>query len=215
MISILCYGDSNTWGYDPATGNRFPKHQRWPGVMQEALGSGYDVIAEGLNGRTTIWDDPTDFDPDGFARNGQKHLIQCLNSHMPLDLVIVYLGTNDLKRRLALSAYDISSGASVLVSMVQASTFGREGRAPNLLSVCPPPLAPLSGTPFEPIFNGGESKSRDLHEHYKNVADTKNVPLVNAGEFVENSPIDGIHHSELGHERLGNAIATKIQQLML
>lgn len=98
MKNILCYGDSNTWGYDAETKNRFPPDVRWTGILKRTLGEGYHVIEEGLNGRTTVWDDPI----EGY-KNGREYLIPCLESHRPLDLVIIMLGTNNLKKRFSLT----------------------------------------------------------------------------------------------------------------
>ncbi|MCL1979506.1 MAG: GDSL-type esterase/lipase family protein, partial [Proteobacteria bacterium] len=123
---ILCYGDSNTWGYDPVTMDRFDETTRWPRVAGQVLGHGWEVIEEGLGGRTTVWDDPI----EGY-KNGRDYLIPCLESHRPLDLVVLLLGTNDLKQRFSLSAYDVAQGAGVLVRVVQASQAGRQGRAPQ------------------------------------------------------------------------------------
>jgi lysophospholipase L1-like esterase len=99
MKTILCYGDSNTWGYIPGTGERYASHVRWPGVLQNALGNGYVIIEEGLCGRTTVWDDPIE-----EYRSGKEYLIPCLKSHAPLDLVVLMLGSNDLKMRFAAPA---------------------------------------------------------------------------------------------------------------
>ena len=82
MPVIVAFGDSNTWGYDPATGGRFSRAQRWPGVLQRELGADFEVIAEGLNGRTTVHDDP--IEP---YRCGADALPPCLMSHAPVDLV--------------------------------------------------------------------------------------------------------------------------------
>ena len=99
MTRILCYGDSNTWGYDPASGERFAADIRWTGVLRKVLASDrFEVIEEGLNGRTTVWDDPIE-----GQKNGRQYLIPCLESHRPLDLVVILLGTNDLKKRFSLS----------------------------------------------------------------------------------------------------------------
>ena len=125
MKRILCYGDSNTWGYDPVARDRFDAATRWTRVLAASLGADYEIIEEGLCGRTTIWDDPvTEY------RNGRTYLIPCLDTHCPLDLVVLMLGTNDLKSRFSLSAYDIAAGAGVLVDLVQRSEAGRNGRPP-------------------------------------------------------------------------------------
>ncbi len=104
MKTVLCYGDSNTWGSDPETGERFAPDVRWPGVLRRSLGEGYWVIEEGLGGRTTVRDDPI----EGAHKNGRAYLRACLESHKPIDLMTIMLGTNDLKARFAASASDIA-----------------------------------------------------------------------------------------------------------
>jgi lysophospholipase L1-like esterase len=126
--TILCYGDSNTWGYNPATGERFSRDERWPGVLRQELGEGYEIIEEGLCGRTTVWDDPI----EGY-KSGKEYLIPCLETHKPIDLVVIMLGTNDLKRRFSLSALDIANGAGVLVDIVLKSSAGPDEGAPKVL----------------------------------------------------------------------------------
>ena len=152
MKRILCYGNSNTWGYDPLTLDRFDEHTRWTRVLGKALGSAYEVIEEGLNGRTTVWDDPI----EGY-KSGKEYLIPCLESHKPLDLVVILLGTNDLKLRFGLSAYDVAEGASVLVGIVQGSLTGVNGRSPQVLLLAPPPTTTLSE--YAEMFDGAEQKS--------------------------------------------------------
>ena len=115
MPVIVAFGDSNTWGYDPATGGRFPRAQRWPSVLQRELGADFEVIAEGLNGRTTVHDDP--IEP---YRCGADALPPCLMSHAPVDLVILALGCNDLKKRFSVSAFDIAEGAGRLIFLARA-----------------------------------------------------------------------------------------------
>ena len=119
MPTIVCYGDSNTWGAVPMPGRmlpeRFAPQERWPGVLRETLGAGFTVIEEGLNGRTTCLDDPI----EGLHKNGLKHLPVILESHAPIDLLIVMLGTNDLKYRLSMSPDDIADGAGLLVDLAK------------------------------------------------------------------------------------------------
>lgn len=120
MKTILCYGDSNTWGYSPATQDRYGRDERWTGVLRNEIGEGYLVIEKGLGGRTTVWDDPV----EGRHKNGETYLLPCLESHQPIDLVIILLGTNDLKRRFCVGAFDIAQGAGGLVRIVQKSETG-------------------------------------------------------------------------------------------
>ena len=151
MKTVLCYGDSNTWGYNPTTGDRFGRDERWAGVLRRTLGEGYLVIEEGLNGRTTVWDDPLE---DG--RKGKVYLPPCLETHKPLDLVIIMLGTNDLKQRFSAPASDIAAGAGVLVGMVQKSETGPNGRPPRARLLAPPPLAARPG--FAGLFAGAAAQ---------------------------------------------------------
>ena len=130
MRTILCYSDSNTWDYEPATGNRFSEDVRWPGTLARELGGGFRVIEEALNGRTTVREDPVE-----EYKNGKDYLRPCLESHGPLDLVIIALGVNDLKARFFASASDAADGAGVLVSIVQRSGVGPDGHALAVLLV--------------------------------------------------------------------------------
>lgn len=133
MKTILCYGDSNTWGWNPDTGLRYPRDIRWPGRLQIELGPTYYVIEEGLNGRTTVWDDPIE-----EHKNGKTYLYPCLESHKPLDLVVLMLGTNDLKTRFWLSTLDIVSGIARLVEIIQSSRSGVQETSPKILLLAPP-----------------------------------------------------------------------------
>ena len=207
MKRILCYGDSNTWGYNPATKDRYPKEVRWTGVLAAALGAGYEVIEEGLNGRTTVWDDPI----EGY-KNGATYLPPCLESHKPLDLVVIMLGTNDLKKRFDVPASDIAKGAGVLAKIVQKSEAGVGGQAPQVLLIAPPPVARL--TEFAEMFEGSETKSRKLAGHFKAVAAELGCALLNAGEVIVSSDVDGIHFDPPEHARLGQAVAARVKELI-
>jgi lysophospholipase L1-like esterase len=202
--TILCYGDSNTWGYNPATQARFSGDERWAGVLRLALGDAYLVIEEGLNGRTTVWDDPI----EGY-KNGKEYLIPCLTTHKPLDLVIILLGTNDLKKRFSLSAYDIANGAGVLVDVVQKSDTGPDDKAPQLLLLAPPPIARL--TEYAEMFEGAEAKSRKFSEHFRRVAEEYGCQLLDTADIIVSSDIDGIHFEADEHRKLGQAVADRVR----
>jgi lysophospholipase L1-like esterase len=174
---VLCYGDSNTWGYEPATGERFPEEVRWPGVLQKELGEGFRVIEEALNGRTTVHDDPVE-----EHRNGRTYLRPCMESHAPLDLVVIALGVNDLKARFGLSASDIADGVGALASIAKTTGAG-PGGAPEVLLVVPPPVGKLTNA--AQMFRGAEEKSRDLSYQYRRVAGQRGCALLDAGEVVE------------------------------
>lgn len=203
MRRILCFGDSNTWGYDPATQGRFDETTRWTGVLQAALGADFTVIEEGLNGRTTVWNDPI----EGY-KNGHDYLVPCLETHRPLDLVVLMLGTNDLKRRFSLSAYDIAQGVGVLLRAISYSKAGREGEPPRVLLMAPPPVARLSN--FAEMFEGAGPKSLLLGQHYRTVADEYQVALLDTAAIIHSSDIDGIHLEPAEHTRLGRAVAHEV-----
>jgi len=205
--TILCYGDSNTWGYDPATQKRFPRDTRWSGVLRSELGEGHIVIEEGLNGRTTVWDDPIELD-----KNGATYLRPCIQTHKPMDLVIIMLGTNDLKTRFSLPASDIASGAGVLVDIVQKSDTGIGGEAPKVLLIAPPPAVKLTG--FEEMFENAVEKSGNFARHYRRVSNEKVCHYLNAGDHVESSTLDGIHLEVDMHTRLGKAVAAKVREIL-
>jgi lysophospholipase L1-like esterase len=206
MKTILCYGDSNTWGCNPATGDRYARDERWPGVLRQELGEGYLVIEEGLNGRTTVWDDPI----EGY-KNGKEYLIPCLETHKPINLVIILLGTNDLKMRFSVPAGDIAAGAGVLADIVLRSETGPNGQAPQVLLIAPPPIGKM--TEFAETFTGAGPKSERFSECYRQVAGELGCPLLDASKVMVSSDLDGIHFDLSGHRRLGQAVAKRVKGL--
>lgn len=206
MKTILCYGDSNTWGYDPVTAERHPYEYRWTTVLQRELGEGYLVIPEGLNGRTTVWDDPIE-----LHKSGSAYLPPCLESHKPVDLVVIMLGTNDLKMRFGLPAEDIANGTGVLVDIVRKSDFGPGGAAPGVLVLIPPEVRTLIG--FAGMFAGSREKSRRFPEVFTAMADDKGIPVLDIGRTVRFSDADGIHFEADQLEPLGRLAAEEVRRL--
>ena len=212
--SILCFGDSLTWGWIPVKESaptlRYPYEQRWTGAMAAKLGDGYHIIEEGLSARTTSLDDPND------ARlNGSAYLPAALASHLPLDLVIIMLGTNDTKSYFHRTPYEIANGMGKLVGQVLTSAggVGTPYPAPRVLVVAPPPLAPMPDPSFEGMFGGGYEKSKQLAGLYKALADFTKVEFLAAGDHVATDGVDGIHFSAETNIKLGNAIADKVVAL--
>jgi lysophospholipase L1-like esterase len=207
MPVIVVFGDSNTWGYDPATGGRFPRAHRWPSVLQREIGPDFEVIPEGLNGRTTVHDDP--IEP---YRCGADALPPCLMSHAPVDLVILALGCNDLKKRFSVSAFDIAEGAGRLIFLARAYGQGPDGRPPQILLVAPPPIAKL--TDYAEMFEGGTEKSRLLGQRYRAVAEREGAAFLDAGAVIRCSDHDGIHYEADQHELLGRAAAKAVRSAL-
>jgi lysophospholipase L1-like esterase len=207
MAVIVAFGDSNTWGYDARSATRFRPDVRWTGVMQRELGPEHHVIEEGLNGRTTVFDDP--IEPN---RRGADYLPPCLRSHAPLDLLVIALGCNDLKSRFSASAGDIANGAERLILMARAEGAGPDGAPPAILLVAPPPIGKL--TDFAEMFEGGKEKSRLLAERYRAVAERQRVGFVDAGAFIACSDLDGIHYDADAHATLGRAMAEAARMVL-
>ena len=203
MKTILCFGDSNTWGYRPDGNGRFDWDVRWPGILQKELAGFARIVEEGLNARTTVFDDSV----EGVAvcRNGSLHLPILLETHRPLDLVVIFLGVNDLKRRFDAGPFDIAQGASQLVGMVQRSLAGPNNKSPQVLLICPPPVKVL--TALAGLFEGAIAKSPELASHYAWQADRSGCEFLDAGEIVSLSPLDGIHLDEEAHTVLGGKVA--------
>jgi lysophospholipase L1-like esterase len=209
MKTILCYGDSNTWGYDASTQGRFPPEIRWPKVLQRELADGFDVIPEGLNGRTTVWPDPV----EGEYKSGKTYLTACLESHHPIDLVVILLGTNDLKHRFGQSAADIARGAAALAQIVMTSAFGPGGSAPKVLLVAPAPTVVGDG-PFADMFAGADEKSRDLGKHYGALAAELGCAFLDAGQVIVSTKLDGIHLDAGEQVKLGKAVVREARRLL-
>ena len=202
--TILCFGDSNTHGTMPLASldgsGRFGHAARWPSVMAAALGAGYEVIAEGQPGRTTVHDDPM----EGAHRSGLRVLPALLDSHQPLALVIVMLGTNDLKHCFHVSAADIAFCLDRLVRLIQGS-----GTAERVLVVAPPPIVEVGC--LAEMFAGGAAKSLELAAAIRDMAGRMGVGFFDAGSVAQVSPVDGIHYEAAAQVALGLAMAGAVR----
>ena len=160
MKTILCYGDSNTYGYNPTNFMRYDSHTRWTCVMRDILNSDghreqngkavpeYNVIEEGQNGRTTIYDDPL----QGFV-NGKDYLKPCLAKHKPVDIVILMIGSNDLKDSFHAGLEQIANNVSAFVRDIQEFTENEQGFKPVIILVSPPKIEnEISSSPFYGAF---------------------------------------------------------------
>ncbi len=161
------------------------------------------VIEEGLCGRTTVFDDPI-----MEGRNGRRYLAPCLETHKPLDLVILMLGTNDLKTRFSAPVEDIAQGIEVLGAMVLSSGCGPGGAAPGLLIAAPAPV--IETGRFAPSFAGGAEKSLRFAECWRASADLLGADFFDAASVVSSSEVDGIHLDASAHRALGEALAAEI-----
>jgi lysophospholipase L1-like esterase len=217
--TILCYGDSNTWGFKPQSDytlprERYPRDIRWPGVLQELLGSHYYVVEEGLNSRTTNVDHVSP--PD---RNGKTYLTPCLYSHAPIDLVVLALGGNDTKTYFNRSALEIKDGLAELVDIIQASEYGVGNvQSPQVLIVSP--IIPQSFVEDYVDENGVEflkgsiEKLVQLSELCADLAKEKDCLYLDLSKEIIPSVIDGVHLDEVAHKRYSEIVGTKIKGIL-
>jgi lysophospholipase L1-like esterase len=208
MPTILAFGDSNTHGSRaiPRTGERL-RHEprdRWTEVMAAALGA--TVLAEGQPGRTAVHDDPV----EGAHKNGLRVLPALLESHRPIDLVVVMLGTNDCKARFGQRGWDIAQGVARLGRIVLASDAGPGWRAPDLMLVAPVPLEE-AGVMAEP-FQGAPARSRAIAPALRDEAERLNCGFFDAGRVCAVDPVDGVHLTAEGQRALGLALADAISE---
>ncbi|WP_326975487.1 GDSL-type esterase/lipase family protein [Caproicibacter sp. BJN0012] len=214
MKTILCYGDSNTWGFNYETLERFPYGVRWPNVMQKILGDNFRVIEEGLNGRTTALDDPNDDCPE--ARNGLKYLNPCIRSHYPIDLMIFMLGTNDLKADLFTTVDDIARNMERLIELSRKELDARQGYEPKILLAAPTAIGTsIERSMFCNEFNGKKSipLSAELEETLFKTSERLFCYFLNAGEITKPNEVDAIHFNREGHRLFGEAAAQKVREI--
>lgn len=211
MKNILCFGDSNTFGYDTANDSRFPWDVRWTGILQNMLGTGYRIIEEGMGGRTTVWDDPVE-----NLQSGKSYLLPCLESHWPLDLVVIMLGTNDLKTRFALEAHDIAAGVETLALMAKAYLKEKQEKEAEILIISPIAIGEkITENPYG-IYMGGKSaveRSRQFPEYYSRIAEKHGFAFMAASEYAKACSGDSIHLDAAGHRALAEAVGKKVREL--
>jgi lysophospholipase L1-like esterase len=206
--TVLCFGDSNTHGTmamrSVADRRRHPSADRWPSLMAKALAPEWEVIAEGHPGRTAVLDDPV----EGAHKNALRSLQAILESHRPLDLVIVMLGTNDLKARFGLTAHDIALGVQRVVIEVQRSDCGPAGTAPDVL-LAAPVVVTETGV-FAETFSGAAAKSAALPPLLKAVATRQATGFSDLNAVATTDPVDGIHLDAQAHAAIGATLAQAV-----
>ncbi|HHU68943.1 MAG TPA: SGNH/GDSL hydrolase family protein [Thermoanaerobacterales bacterium] len=212
MKTILCYGDSNTWGYNPDGTGRYPKHIRWTSILQSELGDGYDVIPEGLNGRTTVWNDPV----RGEYRNGKAYLLPCLHTHKPIDLVILFLGGNDLKCRFSVTPFEIAQSIEMLVNIIKKSETGPDMESPEILVIIPPPILIPKKAREEldyliPVYEEAIEKIKLFPKEFTRVLKGQ-CHLLDSSKLIKTSEIDGMHLDPESHAILGKEVAKYIKK---
>jgi lysophospholipase L1-like esterase len=210
--TVLCYGDSNTYGYVPETGMRYPVNVRYPGRLQMLLGNDYNVIEEGCNGRTTIHDDPV----EGW-KNGLDYLRPCLNSHKPVDIIVLMLGTNDLKTVFHSNAELIADGVGVLVDVIKSFSMEKQEFIPKIILVSPPQIGEgIKSSPFYGAFDERSvEESKKFHLHYEYIAEQKECVFFDAAKYIKPSEYDSLHLTAEAHAVLAEKLSDLIVDVSL
>ncbi len=209
-ISVVCFGDSLTWGFNPVDKSRYGHDVRWTRLLQKELGAGFYVIEEGVNGRTTVFEDPVKGDKNGLA-----HLATVRKSHMPIDILIIMLGTNDLQGRFGMNAETIAVAMGRLLDFARRPTDDIEGRAPKVLLMSPPPLAPLEGTPYVAQFGDRAfEESHRLAACYREKATEYGAAFFDTGTVISASPVDAVHFEAAPQVGLARAVAEEVRKLV-
>jgi len=206
MKTILCFGDSNTWGYSPSLERRYNESERWTMLLQSQLPSEYRIIEEGLNSRTTVFEDPFE-----AGKKGLGYLLPCLGSHHP-DLVIIMLGTNDLKSRFNVTASDISKGAAKLVELAKNFNPGFMGKAPEVLLISPAHVLELDNG--KEGWDGAQAKSEQFSHYYELRAKELGCHFLDAAKFIEPCKKEGIHWPPEQHIKLANKLNELIPTIL-
>ncbi len=207
--TILCYGDSLTWGSIPGSTGRHEPDVRWPNVIANALGN-VEVITDGLRGRTTAYDENLS-DSD---RNGARTLPTALYAHAPLSLVILLLGSNDMKPHIAGTAIAAMQGMRRLVSIIRSHLPGPDLPVPRMLIVSPPPLCEAEDRFFAQMFEGGAKQSAQLASWYAQIAEEAQCGFFDAGTVARTSPVDGVHLDANNTRALGEGLVPVVKRML-
>lgn len=208
MKTVLCYGDSNTYGFNPINGFRYPKNIRWTGQLQELLGEDYQIIEEGCNGRTTIFEDPI----DGW-KTGLHYLKPCLNTHKPIDIVVMMLGSNDLKNKFHASAERIANGAERLVQEIYDFADTKQSFQPEVILVSPPVIGPgICHSAFYGDFDESAiARSMEFAKYYEEAAKRQKCEFFDAAAYVSSSEADSLHLMPEEHGKLASGLCSFIK----
>jgi len=208
--TIVCFGDSNTWGYNAETDARFDESTRWTGLLDTNLGNSYRVIEEGLCGRTSVCEDPLF---EGLS--GLSYIYPCLMSHLPLDLVVIMVGTNDTKDRFGMTSYNIAQGIVRLALKARGSASGIDGKGPEVLVIAPPPIGEkyIHTSIGRPMGIHCSEKSMELSEHLTTLLKGTDIHFVDSREHVGMNEIDYMHLDSEGHRQMAELVLQHVRRI--
>lgn len=210
-MNILCYGDSNTWGWVPSSMGlkRYNKENRWPGILQNILGDSYNIMEDGLGARTTSFDDPR---PELPLRNGLKTLPIILEAHLPIEIVILMLGTTDTKEMLNISVKQTTQSMKQIIQTIKEYRTLENTQNPKILLIVPPIVKEIADFASK-LFKGATKKTTQLIESYKELAKEENIFYLNPNDKIKVDEIEGVHIDNDNHKILGKLVANKILEI--
>ena len=209
MKNILCFGDSNTFASHPL-GGRHPYDVRWTGRLQALLGAEYRVIEEGLGGRTTVFEDQI-----SPGRNGRTALPMAIGTHHPLDLIIVMLGTNDLKEQYHVTTWDLARAMEQLMHIIDAYEYAPHYQKPQVLLVSPIEVGEdIENSPFGCFTRAAIAPSKEFAKIYAPVAEKYGAHFFDAASVARPSAEDQLHMDESSHRALADALAVKVREIL-
>lgn len=209
---ILCFGDSLTWGFDPDKRTRFDEGIRWTSRLQEKLGSDYVVIEEGQNGRTIASEDPSEGE-----KNGMTYIGPCLESHLPIDVLILMLGTNNLKPKFGLCSMDIAGQMQLMLQKILSVNHFKFNDSMKIILIAPPYVGEnIRDSWLGESFGYEDSikKSKELASWYKQLADMYAIEFIDASEYVVTSSSDSIHMDADNQKKLGDVVYDYLRDLI-
>jgi lysophospholipase L1-like esterase/ribosomal protein S18 acetylase RimI-like enzyme len=201
-LKILCYGDSNTWGFSPKDGSRFPEQIRWPGVLRRCLGQGYTVIEDGLNGRTLCA-----FAKEGDPLNGAEHLVSVVGAHKRLDLVIIYLGINDL-------LVDPRLRTEAMARELAAAIEAMRGVDSSIKLLVLSPLPVNRDPEYDPQYREQTESSLRLSALLKKVVEQTGGRFFDPSQVISASNHDGVHIEAEEHIKLGLHLCALVREAL-
>jgi lysophospholipase L1-like esterase len=203
-IRILCFGDSNTWGYIPGSGKRYDSQTRWTCILQKELGNKFEIIEEGLNSRTTDIDD----NQKPFI-NGSRYLVPCIRTHNPFDGVVLFLGTNDLKSRYKRNPNKIAESIGKLIVDLKEYSL-RDGECQiEIILICPP-IVDETVVSVKEEYSGAFEKSKKLPILYKKITEKNSIHIIDLQKYVVPSKKDGYHLDKSAHKRVSQLFKSVI-----
>lgn len=208
---IVCYGDSNTWGWTPITMQRYDENIRWPSRTRTILGADYEIVEEGLPGRTTVFADPL-----RAYCNGVHYLPACLLSHAPLDLLILMLGTNDFQMHFPSSAKVSAQGIQCIIEEARKLPLTLHDKKLPVLIIAPVAITDdrLGYKPNDTIGKEQIEASKELAGQLVFVAQEMECSYLNANDYIKASSRDGLHLDPESHIKLADVIALKVKEII-